>query len=118
MPKAVAELVEAARVVAATQFALLVQVGDVGHLRPQPTLYIGAAAARDLQLAEIPGEFHLPLVVETLAAEDQHGVAVGRLGDGVYRAAVERPRDVDAGHLTGKQGMQLADAQLHRSLPR
>ena len=116
MPEPVAELIEAARVVAPAQPALFVEIGDVRHFRPQPAVYIGAAAARDLQLAEMAGECHLALVVEMLAAKDQHGVAVDRFGNGVDRGSLERPADIDAAYLADKQRMQLADAQLHSSL--
>src|SRR5438067_1180212 len=103
MPQPITELVEAARIVTAAHASLLVQIGDVGHLRPQSTLYIGAAAARDFQLAELPREIHLPLVVKLLAAEHQDRVAVDGLPQHRDGGRIERMPDIDAADLADKQ---------------
>ena len=108
MPQPIAELVEAARVVAPAQPPLLVEIGDVRHLRAQPPLYIGAATAGELQLAEVAGEFHLPLVVERLAAEHQHRIAVNGLPQRRDCGRIERTPDIDAADLADKQRMKLA----------
>jgi len=61
-----------ARIVTPAQLVFRVEVRDVGNLGPQPPLHIGLAAARDLELPELPGERHLALVVETLVMEHEH----------------------------------------------
>src|SRR5258707_891210 len=108
MPQAVAELIETTRIVASTHASLLVEVGDVGHLRPQSALYVGAAAARNFQFAELAGEIHLPFVVEILAAKYQDGIAVDRLPQRRDGGFVERPYDIDAADLADEERVQLA----------
>src|SRR5437762_12966159 len=105
MPQPITELVEAARIITAAHASLLVQIGDVGHLRPQSTLYIGAAAARDFQFAEMAGEIHLPLVVEILVTEYQHRVTVDGLPQRRDCGRIERTTDIDAADLADKQGV-------------
>ena len=114
MPEPVAELVEAARVVAPAQPVLLVEVGDIRHLGPQPPDDIGAAAARQLQLAEMPRERHLALVVEILAAQYQHGIAVDRRRERPHGLRVERPPGIEAANLADKQRVQRAHRDFHR----
>ena len=76
---------------------------------------IGAAAARQFQLAEMPRERHLPLVVEILAAQHQDRVAVDRLAERPHRRRVERPPDIDPADLADKQRMQLSHRDSHHS---
>ena len=109
MPQPVAELVEAARVVAPAHLVLGVEVGDVGDLGPQPALDVGGAAARQFELAEIARERHLAFVVEVLAAEHQHRVAIDRRIERRDRRGVDRLADIEPRHLGGEQRMQLAD---------
>src|SRR5436305_14863834 len=108
MPQPITELVEAPRIVAATHASTLIEIRDVGHLRPQSTLYIGAAAARDFQFAELAREFHLPLIVEMLVAEHQHRIPVDGLPQRRDGGRVERTFDIDAADLADEQRVQLA----------
>src|SRR5437660_12584856 len=108
MPQPIAELVEAARIVTAAHASLLVQVGDVGHFRPQSTLYIGAAAARDFQFAELAREIHLMFLVEILAAEHQDRVAVDGMPQRRDGGRIERTLDIDAADLADEERVQLA----------
>ena len=114
MPETVAELVEAARVVAPAQPVLLIKVGNIRHLRPQPPDDIGAAAARQLQLAEMPRERHLALVIEILAAQYQHGIAVNRRRERPHGLRVERPPGIKAANLADKQRVQRAHRDFYR----
>jgi len=108
VPQPIAELVEAARVVAPAQPPLLVEIGDVRHLRAQPPLYIGAATAGELQLAEVAGECHLPLVIEFLAAEHQDGIPVDCPGQRPHRRRIERSPGSDVADFRGKERVQLS----------
>jgi hypothetical protein len=66
MPEPVAELIEPARVVSSAQSVVLVEVRYVGDLGAQSPLPARSSTARRLDLAEMPGEGELPLVVEML----------------------------------------------------
>jgi hypothetical protein len=68
MPEPVAELIEPARVVNGAQPFVLVEVRDVGDLGPQSPLPRRSSTARRLDLAEMPREGELPLIVEILVA--------------------------------------------------
>src|SRR5262249_40370692 len=64
-----------------------------------------------LERPEALAERHLLLVGEGLAVEDQHGMLVEGLRDARERRAVERPGQVDAGHLGGEERMSGRDVE-------
>lgn len=69
--------------------------------------------ARGLKRAKATAEGDLPLVIEALVVEHQHGMVLeGRedLGEG---PVVHRLADVDAADLGTKQRMQLSDRDRH-----
>ena len=107
MPQPVAELVEAARIGAPAQLALLVEIGDVGDFRTQAPVHISPTAARNLQFPEVAGKRHLPVVFELLVMEDQHRIAIDRIRKGSHRLRSERPTGIDAADLGDEQRVQL-----------
>ena len=66
-----------------------------------------------LQRAERLAEGHLLVVVEPLAAEHQHGVAIHRPVDLVAKRGAGCLSQVDAVHFGGEQRMERGEPQGH-----
>src|SRR5439155_14872177 len=77
-----------------------------------------ARADGQLDLAEALGESQLLVVVDHLAVEDQHGIAVHPGVDRLDLVGGQRPGHVDAIHLGGEARADLASDDWHwRCLP-
>jgi len=76
MLQPVGKLVEAPRIVDCAQPVVLVEIRAVGNFRTQPTPGCATGAARRLDLTELAGKSQLTLIVEILAAQNQHRMAI------------------------------------------
>ena len=78
MPEPVAQGAQADAVINRAHFVIAIEVGNVGHFELQaPFFGLGHFAARgNLQLAKVPAERQLGVVVEMLLVEHQHGEPV------------------------------------------
>ena len=118
VPQPVAEAVEPAPVVERAQPAVLVEVGDVADLW---VLEPPSAAARrrpaDLERPEPRREIAQLRIVEALVAKHQHGITIDRLPDRLDHRRIDRPGEVDAIRLGGKQRMKLAQFEAHAIFP-
>jgi len=117
MPQLVAEIEHAAAVVARQQLAVLVEIGDVGHVEGQPTLAIlhDMTAGDALDLAEIAAEGELLLVGDRLVVEYQDGVAVHGSLDRRRLLGGERLAQIDAVDLADEDRMDLPNGDAHLS---
>jgi len=102
VPEAIPELIEAAGVIGGPQPMVLVKVRDIGYFGAQAPLCSGPGAARRLDFSELAGESELPIVIELLILENQHGVAVDRVPDRANRRRRERPAGINPGNRTDK----------------
>jgi hypothetical protein len=118
VPELVAEVEQAAAVVARHRLMVLTEVRDVVHQRTEPLLVIlgYGAAGRILDLAEISGEVDLLLVGDFLVMEDQYRIAIHPLVDCGDLAARQRAAQIDPADLADKDRMDLADRKSHRRL--
>jgi hypothetical protein len=73
----------------------------------------GAVVAWRCDRSEGAPERQQLIVVERLAVEDEHRVAVDRVIDRPHALGVQRLRNVDAGNLADKHVMQLSNADCH-----
>ena len=115
MPEAVAEIEVAPPILAGQGLMLLVEIGDVVHLRPQALLVRArdVPAGRVLDLAEVAAEGDLLLVADALLVEDQDRVAVHPRLDRRHLLARQGLGEVAARDLASDGGMERADGDGH-----
>src|SRR5262245_48717003 len=118
MPEAIAQLEEPHTVLGGEDVAVLVEVREVCHARTEPpivALLDVAGRGIALELAEVLGKDELLLVREILATKDEDGVGIHPGLDRRDLGGVDRPGDVDAGHLAGERAAERADRDRHSS---
>ena len=107
-----------APIVRRAQFAVFVEVRDVADLRMRQASPLGARRrSADFERAEARREIAQPRIVETLRAEDEHGVLVDRPPDRLDQPCVDRRAEVDPARFGGEQRMQRVPFEAHVMSP-
>ena len=118
VPQPIAEAVEPAPVVQATDVVVFVQVGDVADLRdgePAPAGTRGGAA--DLQRAEPRRKVPQLRIAEALVAADHHGVAINGGPDCSHSRGIDRFGEIYATDLGDERRMQRTHLDAHARPP-
>ena len=118
VPQAIAELVEPHSVVGLQDLVLGVEIADVGELRLQAHLVIGANREhRGLERPEVAREVEMALVREGLVGEDQHGISGEGRADGGQVLRRKRLAEIDVAHFGGEIRRGRLDGDGHWFLP-
>src|SRR5271166_6421776 len=118
MPQPIAEAVQAAPVVQATDVIVFIQVGDVADLWDREAA--PAATSRgttDLQRSEARGKIAKLRVGEALVAEDEYGVTVDGRPDRIHGGGIHCLAQIDVGDLGAKGRLQRTCLNRHAVLP-
>ena len=114
MPEPVAQGEHAPPVIRREQLAVHVEIGDVVHLLVlQAVLVRIHHAARRLQRAEGAADIHLLFVIEVLAGEDQHRVAVHGAMDLIRHGGRQGLAEIQPRRLGDEKRVQRLERERH-----
>src|ERR1700727_765392 len=115
MPQAVAEIEQMGAVIARQRLAVLAEIGDVVESGGEAVIFAlgDRATAGAFALTEIPGKNQLLVVRDVLVAKQQHGIFVHAGLDIPCLVRSERLTQIDAGNLTEKMRVKLANRHGH-----